>query len=159
MRNKYIYIEIDKDNSVKSYSYTENLSSNFIKFENENLSIHFLNYPIFYKYNSDNDSFIYDANLYNNFNSKHMNESEKDSKKLMILGKQTTQMMLAQSTNQKQTQFLGKSTIQLALENNEFKIQNKTLGNHICNLTLENNELKQQIKSLGHMMIEMQLNK
>ncbi|WP_297523299.1 hypothetical protein [uncultured Clostridium sp.] len=81
------------------------------------------------------------------------------SLQLASLGRMTTQMILAQSTNLKQTKTLGENTTQLLLENNEFKIQNKTLGNHICNLTLENNQLKQQVKSLGHMMIEMQLNK
>ena len=138
MRNKYIYIEIDKDNSVKSYSYTENLSSNFIKFESENLSIHFLNYPIFYKYNSDNKSFVYDVTLYNSFNSKHMNESEKDSEKLIILGKQTIKMMLSQSISKKKTENIGKATTQLMIENNQ---------------------LKEQVKTLGQMIIKMQLNK
>ncbi|MGL4760417.1 MAG: hypothetical protein ACRCWG_03080 [Sarcina sp.] len=57
---------------------------------------------------------------------------------LAAIGKQTTQMMLAQTNTQKQTQGLGVATSQLMLENNQ---------------------LKAQVKSLAQIIIEMKLNK
>ncbi|MGL4761125.1 MAG: hypothetical protein ACRCWG_06650 [Sarcina sp.] len=57
---------------------------------------------------------------------------------LATIGKQTTQMMLAQINTQKQTQGLGVATTQLMLENNQ---------------------LKAQVKSLAQIIIEMKLNK